>query len=536
MPRTLHASIDPALPRLAWIARHDLARRQVSVRHGAFVEVDPSHEPRWIAACVWDRPFAAGTFHESEHVFGSGVVVTGEQVFYVPPSTTMDRLLYVREGDVLFVSNSLPVILAAIGARLSPSFDYREVSESSGCGIDAYLREIPVQHPQHAFVTQVIYDQLVVARDVVGTRRRSRPHTFATTASYLDAIRGVLARVLENARDPKRRRGPRAVSNVSRGYDSPAVTALVTEQTSVTSYTARRSNTRLPEIVARRMEGNILDDDGSQIARQLGAEVRYLDPDCSDLAADFERWLWAGGQLSPELLFWRLFADAEAADTLTLWFSGHFGGGVWDTQMSERMRAGQLARSMPAGCGLTEARLRYGVIDCSLAYLFAESAAQIHALSRSPEMAPWRLDNGYDRPIPRHVLETRGIAREAFGFGKRAVAQDFDTPQGAALQKELVAAGGVTAAEANAVRAANFAIYFSNRALAFVRARGSRSRMMRLNLNVPKDSLRALNQRWNLRRHTFVHCVNAIADGITIDRAAFAAPEESARSVEVVLG
>ena len=517
-----------AWPRLGWLAKYDFSARVLAVDHGPFVVVDPQARPRFVAAGVWDGPFAEGAFHRTEHVFGSGVVLGTDGIYFVPPATTLERLLYLRFGHELYVSNSLPLLLAAIGATLRDDYDYERVSESSGYGIDDYIREIPVAHPVHRTVMQVVYDQLVVVGDLLGTRRRTQPHTFASADSYLSALTDIAKRVLENARDPLRRRPVRVVSNVSRGYDSPAITALVTNLCEVDAYCAARSNTRLPAIVASRMEGDVVNDDGTDIAKILGARPRHLELDLGQLPADLERWMWASWQLSPELVFWRMFTDAEAGDALTLWFAGHFGG-IWDTHQDERFLRGLLPRSMPSGCSLTEARLRYGLIDCSLAFMFGEDAAAIHALSTSDALAEWRLGNAYDRPISRYVLERRGVPRSYFGYGKRAVAQDFDAPRGQALRAEMFAATGWSGWKERSYRSVNLGLYYVQRAAAFIEARGNRAKMLKLGQHATKNVLRRLGPNVDLRRATFVYCVNTLAAKLA-QQSAVAVPLSRARS------
>ena len=40
-------------------------------------------------------------------------------------------------------------------------------------------------------------------------------------------------------------------------------------------------------------------------------------------------------------------------------------------------------------------------------------------------MRPWILGRGYDRPIPRRLVEEAGVARDLFGGSKKAVTQPF---------------------------------------------------------------------------------------------------------------
>lgn len=82
---------DESLPKLAWYAVVDRRAGTCDVECGRFVEIDPSAEPKWVAAGMWDGDFASGDFHTSEHVFGSGLRVDGEDVVMVPAHSTVDR-------------------------------------------------------------------------------------------------------------------------------------------------------------------------------------------------------------------------------------------------------------------------------------------------------------------------------------------------------------------------------------------------------------------------------------------------------------
>jgi hypothetical protein len=519
MNRRLRAVLRPEWPRLGWLAEVPLAGGEVEVAHGPYVVVDPAASPQWLAACVWDGSFAQGAFHRTQHVFGSGVRLDQDGVHFVPASTTIERLVYVREPDRVLVSNSVPLLCARIGARLRSDYDYVGFSESGCFGINEYGHELAVEHPTHPFLLQVIYDSLVVSTDTLALRRRSAPRTFTSYDDYVGAVTDVTRRLLENARDPARKRGVSVVTNTSRGYDSPAVSALVSSVTKGTSYSAAKSNSRIPSALVRLMDSNVLDDDGSEIARTLGLDSTHLDLDLSRVPADIERWIWASGQLAPELVFWRIIADAKASTDLTLWFGGYFGDGMWDVGSGPAVLAGFMYRGAPSGYSLAEARLAYGIIDCSLPYLFGEDASSVHAISISEEMAPWRVGNGYDRPIARRLVESRGVAREAFGFGKKAVAQDFDAPQGDELRGHFAQASGWSRLGSDTYRALNLGIYLTGRSLAFVRAGGKRARMLKSGGRGDKNLLRRLGPQWDLRRATFIFCVNGLIDSLRTDSA-----------------
>jgi len=356
-----------------------------------------------------------------------------------------------------------------------------------------------------------MYANLVVRADGEAQRLIRDEVEFDSFRDYVARVRGELELLVSNAESPGRRRGVRLISTASRGYDSTAVTAFATRLgRHVVSYSAARSNTRIPRLAARWVDSDVFDDDGSEISRKLGAEPRTLVSGLDGLTAEMESWMLASGLVSPEVIFWSIFRDAEASDALTLWFAGHNGDALWDTKPRARAMLGDLYRGSPSGYALAEARLRYGVLDCSVPYLFATSIASVHRITMSPEMAPWRLGNDYDRPIPRRLLEEAGVERAAFGFGKKAVAQDFDSPQGAELRREFFATSAWTRLGERCYRSVALGGYLGARAALYVRARGARGRAAKAQSSATKDWLHERLPALDLRRQTFLFSVERL--------------------------
>lgn len=503
--------LNPALPGLTWVAQFNLGTGVCAVDHGPLVTVEPGAEPRWVCAGIWDGNYPDGNFHRAEHVFGSGIRAEGDEVHFVPASTTIDRLFWLRQADQVVVSNSLVTLLARVGARLSPSGNHRQWGEGICLGWRSYPTDVPVFGNTIELVRQHLYESLVIGPHGVRTVDRATPRSFDGYHDYLEALDGVLTRLWANANHPARPYTTRAVSTASRGYDSPAVTALVTKVTSVDCYSSAWSNTRIPRLVRKFMDTDVANDDGTPIAAHLGARPVRLSNDFVGLPAEFERWLWASADVSPELVFWELFADAEAAGGVTVWFAGTNGDGLWESLPEAQVLGGSLYRGAPSGVSLAEARVRFGVIDCSVPYLFARNVDSILDITRSPEMSDWRLGNDYDRPIPRRILEERGIPREWFGYGKKMVAGDLDAPQGAELRDEFYAASSWAPPTVSACRAVNLGIYGATRAYALARARGKRGDMLIQPL-LSKSVLSDVVPKLGSRRATFVYCANTLAD------------------------
>lgn len=512
MSPTLTVRRDESLPKLAWYAVIDRQANTVDVEVGRFVEVDPAPQPQWVVAGMWAGDFAKGDFHRSEHVFGSGLRVDGDEVVVVPAHSTVDRCVYARDGHVWHASNSLVVLLGRMGARLDPAYDQRPWGESMCLGVVNYLRQFHVVHPRLSLMSQLIFEALHIdGRGEASYRFHDEPHTFTDYADYVAQFSSALSRLWANATDARRARPMRAVGSASRGYDSATVLAMMQPivKEPLTCWVATTSNTRVPQLVQRMMGANLSDDDGSTIAHTLGATPRQLDLDFSRLPEDLEAWCWATAQISPELVFHSLLSEAETHDVPTIFFAGHAGDGVWERELPEMYLSGQIVRGAQSGYALIEARARYGVVECSAPYIFARSTRAIHHVSQSDEMKPWQLMNGYDRPIARRVLEERGVPRHAFGWGKKAVAQDLESPQGAALRERFFGGSSWSPLTESIYRGVNVGLYYGLRSASFVQHRGDRAKII---WSGRRDAKRLLARWADLQRQTFILATSWLAD------------------------
>ncbi|MDP2276447.1 MAG: hypothetical protein Q8N23_04340 [Archangium sp.] len=504
---------DDALPKLAWYAVIDRRADTCDAEVGRFVEVDPTPSPRWIISGMWSGDFVAGNFHTAEHLYGSGLRVDDDEVVVSTAHTTIERCVYIRDGQLWHVSNSLSVLLGRTGARLHPEADHRRWSESICLGVYNYVRQFAIAHPRLEVANQLMFEAMHLdAKGEPAYRTHDVPHTFTGFSDYISQLSDALRSLWSNATDPRRARPMRAVSTASRGYDSPTVVALMQPivGTPLLTWSSAHSNTRIPLLVQKLMKTELSNDDGSDIARLLGARPKHLDLDESQLPAEIEAWFWASSQTSPELVFHSLLREADAHDVPTVWFGGHMGDGVWAVDLSPMNLTGQLWRGAPSGFSLNEARARFGVVECSPGFLFSRSVTEVHRVTLSDEMAPWRLSNGYDRPICRRILEERGVPREAFGWGKKAVAEDMESPQGDELRAMFFERTGWSKLTETLYRDLNLGYYLSTRAITLVEQRGSRTRMM---MNPGRsDGKHRLARFADLQKSTFLMASGWLAD------------------------
>jgi hypothetical protein len=503
---------DETLPKLAWYAVIDRRADTCDVEVGRFVEVDPAPSPRWIVSGMWSGDFVAGNFHTSEHFYGSGVRLDDDEVVISTAHTSIERCVYARDGQVFHVSNSLVVLLGRMGAQLHPEADHRRWSESTCLGIQNYIRQFSVAHPRLEVMNQLVFEAMHLdAKGEPAFRTHDAPHTFTSFSDYVSQLSGALRALWNNATDPRRVRPMRAVSTASRGYDSSTVVALVQPIVGqpMLTWSAARSNTRIPHFVQKLMKAELSDDDGSEIARRLGAKPRHLELDETQVPADVEAWFWASSQTSPELLFHSLLREADSHDVPTVFFAGHMGDGIWGVDLPNVKLTGQLIRGSPSGVSLNEARARFGVIECSPAYIFSRSVASVHRVTVSDEMAPWRLSNGYDRPICRRILEERGVPRGDFGWGKKAVAEDMESPRGEELRELFFKESKWSRLAEVLYRNVSLGLYLSGRALTLLEQRGNRVKMM---LNSGRGDGKHRLGRWvDLQKSTFLMATNWLA-------------------------
>ena len=105
-------------PPLAWLARCPRSAGPVAVFHGPGVETTDD----WFCEAVWDEAFADGDFDRTDLVFGSGARLRDGVVTFVSAASTVDRLQSLAAGDWLWVSNSLPCLLAAVDGAVDPAY------------------------------------------------------------------------------------------------------------------------------------------------------------------------------------------------------------------------------------------------------------------------------------------------------------------------------------------------------------------------------------------------------------------------------
>ncbi len=405
---TIDYERDDALPKLAWVATVDLRDNRLRVAHGHAVEC----RPHWLVEGLWDGPFEDGDFHRGAHLFGSGIRLDGDAIYFMPSCALVDRLFYCRNGDELLVSNSLVVLLAATGAELDPKHDYGIEAKAIIVGVDAYDTSFHVLHPSISGFHQLFHKALVVRAGDISFERTIGVRTFDDFADYHAMLRERLAALCENAVDPRRTTSLDLYGTLSNGYDSTAVTTIVRELgvdeffTYVGSWGVKSTGKAEHET--------------APIAAALGVKTVPLraprEPDIGD-----ELLLRAAIPLAVQVPLLTMARYVEDHSEVAAVFTGFHGDIIWDMNVPDQFVTEAIIRHDMSGLDLSELRLKSGFYNVAVPFIYAASIESVVAISRSGEMEPWRVNKRYNRPISRRIVETAGVPREAFGFLKAGI-------------------------------------------------------------------------------------------------------------------
>lgn len=403
--RTLTYAVDDAVPRMAWCARLGASAREVSVHCGSWIERrgDAFFEG------AWSGPFDRGEFDTALTSCASGGKVSGEGTLFSTPTHTNQALYSIAAGDSLWISNSLVFLLHSSGRSLRQSYPYYESDLMSVMfGIDDYRGSVPTDGAEPV---RIHYLCNVLVRDDLSleSRARPKPPVFESYEDYVGLLEREVKAMVRNAAAASRAIAYAPLATISKGYDSPACAALVREAGCSDAFTFVRARDGFAD----------QDDNGRQIGEALGLQVAELDAEAAKARRDPVRELeFIGAGFGGDDVV--LIAAQELLPRRLL-VTGTHGDKIWDMVRLEGGDA--ILRGDPSGSSLAEFRLRLGFILFPIPFTGATRYTSVVGISVSEAMKPWSLANTrYDRPIPRRILEERGIPRHWFGQAKRAVA------------------------------------------------------------------------------------------------------------------
>lgn len=408
-----------ALPVLAWLADVDPGSDEARLLHGRFVEV----EERFFVEGAWSGDFERGEIAAASTVFGSGGTVSGHAIAFVSSLATTDYLYYRRVGRRVIVANSLPFLLAWSDDSLDPRCDrYAAINASVVDGVIEYCRDLPTRKGS---VRRLMFRNLEVTREEVREVDKPSPPAFETYDDYVGYIDREYERLAANMRARGRANRLHVYSTQSKGYDSTAINALARRYGIDAAFTVTKGKAKGKFAIDD--EGEEVDDDGSEICRELGIPCIPIDRRAFEKERPDEYLYYATLDNNGDMNLAEIMDRASSPGALLTGCLGE----MWYTRTPSRTPdiAPTLRRWDLGNHGLTEVRLQSGLIQVAPIYIGATRRADIVRITESPEMAPWRLGGEYDRPIPRRIAETAGVRRSAFGQAKAASVVEFPPPR-----------------------------------------------------------------------------------------------------------
>lgn len=383
-------------PGLAWLAIAKADSGLVDVLHGPGVEITEFGA----LEAVWDGPYEAGDFDRTDIVAGSGVRVRDDQVVFVSAGSTVDRLQFLFKDGTLYISNSLPCLLSAAGAELSPCYtEYYPDFASIVKGLEHYQRQLETS----AGPVELVYFNNVVWD---GSRPQVVPkpacqRDFSSFDAYAGFLKTSMQKVADNMRSPARRMPFEMLGTLSSGYDSTMVSALAKEvgSTDVLCFDQARKGD---------------DDSGVANAQALGLKPHLVGTTAWRQLALPEIPFIAANAMGEEVRV----RSAEHMLRGRVLMTGYHGDKIWDKHTKKV--GPDIVRGDPSGGSLTEYRLWAGFLHCPVPFWGVRQIADVVKLSNSPELKPWDVPGDYSRPICRRIGEEAGLGRDSFGVRKLA--------------------------------------------------------------------------------------------------------------------
>lgn len=388
-------------PVLSWLAACEPGTDCVTVLHGTEVET----RPEWFCEAVWDGAFAEGNLDQSDLVFGSGARCRNGTITFVSSGATVDRLQYLERDSCALISNSLACLLAVAGTDPDPDFrGYIDLFASIQGGLGQYDRRVPLV----AGAAQLVYfhnvqwdnSELRDAPKVVPER------DFSSYEKYIAFLQQSLKSIAANMSSAERMYPYEWQGTLSRGYDSPTAVALA-------------QGFGLSSVLSFHQSRPGVQDDGKLIAEAVGVDVDVVERLRWQQAGIWEpAFISADGQ--GKEVFVSSARERLRRHVLVTGFGGDY---VW--ARDPQPLTSDLGSGGYAGLSLTEFRLHYGFINLAVPFMGMTQVADICRISQSPAMGAWDIGGSYSRPIPRRLLEERGVPRELFGVVKTGASMRY---------------------------------------------------------------------------------------------------------------
>ncbi len=400
--------INNQLPALAWIAT--VIDDQVKVICGQKVEI---HENFWVEG-AWGGNFLSADFDTAEWFCGTGAVIRDDSIVFAAPTGMHAGLYFLEEDEEIIICNSLPFIMSAKGYDFDPKWPWYEKFFNWNVlqGIyeyDSKVHAIRIHDDEEPKVDEKI--QMILYRNITVTNSgkvsidiKGDSKGFDSFDEYYSRLVSTMKSLTINAQDENRNIKYQVTSFISSGYDAATCAAIAKE-------------CGAQKVMTFAAKGKYKADSGVGAAKYLGYQnIIERDADDYKLRSDFPETLsMAGGDIGTEISFCSF--DEDMKDHLV--YSGENGDFVWGKVEGYQTVNDEIHIVWRnSEIGLWESHLHQGYIPVPMTSYGIRHWTDLYRISNSEDMNPWSIGGEYDRPIPRRILESRGLPRESFGWKK----------------------------------------------------------------------------------------------------------------------
>lgn len=299
-------------------------------------------------------------------------------------------------------------------------------------GIKKYDKEFHIKHPEIGCFYQLYHENMIYRNREISFEMRTKTREIKSFDQYYELLTDVLSRIRNNYGSPLRKIPMTPFTTLSSGYDTTAVATLVKDIGVKVCFTSKYSNSSIPSCFNKLAAV----DDGTKTADVLKLQAMYLGGTFST-SIDDELYYLAPSWEAFGTVFQAMNSYIEEKCKAAVVFVGHNGDILWDVNVDKKHLNDEMVPGDLGGIHQSEIRLKSGIIQVSIPYIFARNVVAINKISSSDEMGPWRLNNAYDRPIARRIAEDAGVPRGFFGQRNKAVAKHYYFPKNRRLRKEF---------------------------------------------------------------------------------------------------
>lgn len=304
----------------------------------------------------------------------------------------------------------MPFILYASKNKIDSRYSNYEIDFNSILqGIDDYKKVLPLSGNKKI---QVHYCCNVLLNNGMQLYELAKKQIakFENYSDYEKRLISTLSSFVNNAKSCNRKISYGMVSTISKGYDAAACSAIAKE-------------VGCDNVVSFDLPQKYVDDCGKDIALQLGYKnIVTKNADTYLQNTDLlEAENVSSGELGTGIIFTAF--EKDFADNIV--FTGERGDKIWDKNRPDANNNFRFDNEVFTGTSMIENRLKNGYILCPIPLYGASQWSSIDKISKSSEMEFYSIGGNYDRPIPRRILESRGIRRGLFGIEKKGAGFNY---------------------------------------------------------------------------------------------------------------